>query len=341
MDGIVGIMFTTSSGLCKHNEKARISMAFPNALLYNDHLADCTLCPRACHANRHSSHRGYCGAGDGMEISSICIHRGEEPVISGNRGICNIFFAHCNLRCVFCQNHQISQPSQHQPVSLLIQDLDQATQEIVTILQTGINMVGFVSPSHMIPQMLRIQESVQKKGFLPTWVYNSNGYDSVAVLKELEGHVDVYLPDMKYMDPFLAKTYSDAPDYPDVAMASLKEMVRQKGTNLIVNESGYATSGILVRHLVLPGGIKNSLEVLRFLAHELSPRIHVALMSQYYPTYKAEGYPPIDRVLTAAEYQEVVEEMDRLGMDRGFIQNMESFNHYQPDFSQNHPFENE
>lgn len=274
-----------------------------------------------------------------MEVASVCIHHGEEPVISGNQGICNIFFAHCNLRCLFCQNHQISQPFAGSGYTGNLSTLDAVIEEVLSILKTGIHIVGFVSPSHMIPQMIEIQDAIHHHGFNPTWVYNSNGYDSVTTLKRLEDRVDVYLPDMKYMDRNLAWNLSDAPDYPEIAMKALKEMFRQKGSNLRINDSGYASSGILVRHLVLPGAVQNSLEVLRFLAHELSPRVHIALMSQYYPTFHAVDLPEMNRSLHPEEYEQVVNEMERLGLDRGFIQNLESFNHYRPDFNQNHPFE--
>ncbi|MBN1199520.1 MAG: radical SAM protein, partial [Bacteroidales bacterium] len=190
-------------------------MDFSPLLHELDVLQDCALCPRNCHADRFSSTLGYCRTGIGFNISSICIHQGEEPVISGSKGICNLFFAHCNLQCSFCQNHQISD-NQINP-ALFSVSLEEVIRQVTGILDQGINRVGFVSPSHMIPQMKIIIRAVEQLGYHPTWVYNSNGYDKVETLRGLEGMIDVYLPDLKYMDPLLAAKLSDAEDYPEVA----------------------------------------------------------------------------------------------------------------------------
>lgn len=314
-------------------------MDFSPLLRELDVLDDCTLCPRNCHANRFSNRLGYCRTGTGFSISSICIHRGEEPVISGSKGICNLFFTHCNLQCRFCQNHQISDNrNDADPFDLSI---DEVVRQITRILDQGIPSVGFVSPSHMIPQVKVIVKAVKSAGYNPIWVYNSNGYDKVDTLRQLEGVINVYLPDLKYMDPLLAKQLSDAEDYPRVAGAALKEMLRQQGTTLRVNDDGYAESGLLIRHLVLPGNVSNSLEVLKFIADELSPSVHVALMSQYYPAHRAITDRHLSRSLSGAEYATVVKEMEELGLVRGFIQELESFNHYRPDFNKNHPFEHD
>ncbi|MBE0647666.1 MAG: 4Fe-4S cluster-binding domain-containing protein [Bacteroidales bacterium] len=312
-------------------------MDFSSPLSELDVLHDCVICPRNCHADRFSQKLGYCKSGADFTISSICIHRGEEPVIIGSRGICNIFFTHCNLQCSFCQNHQISDNNIQNTFYTL--SLEAATGQITRILDQGINMVGFVSPSHMIPQMKAIIRAVESLGYKPTWVYNTNGFDKVESIRDLEGVIDVYLPDLKYMDADLSKRLSDAPDYPEVAGAALKEMLRQKGTTLRLNEEGYAESGILIRHLVLPGYIQNSLEVLRFIAEELSPLLHIGLMSQYYPSHKASADRNLSRSLAKHEYQAVVNVLEELGMSRGFIQELDSFNHYRPDFNKNHPFE--
>ncbi|MFH1296087.1 MAG: radical SAM protein [Bacteroidota bacterium] len=312
-------------------------MDFSSLLNELELLHDCALCPRDCHADRTTEIRGYCKTGTGFSISSICIHQGEEPVISGSRGICNIFFTHCNLQCIYCQNHQISNNQlDHRSDEI---PLEEVIRQITWILGTGINIVGFVSPSHVIPQMKVIIRVLENLGYQPTWVYNTNGYDTVETLRELEGIIDVYLPDFKYMDSVLAGRLSDVADYPVVAGAALKEMLRQKGTTLRINDAGYAESGILVRHLVLPGYVENSIEVLRFLATELSPHLHVALMSQYYPAYQACSDPQLSRSLARTEYTRVVKFMEEFGMDRGFIQGLGSFNHYRPDFGKNHPFD--
>ena len=302
-------------------------------------LSDCALCPRNCHADRFSPNLGYCQAGIGFSISSICIHLGEEPVISGYQGICNIFFTNCNLQCTFCQNYQISDNNRdHASEEMPLNDV---IHQITEILDTGINIVGFVSPSHFIPQMKIIIQTIEGAGYHPTWVYNTNGYDNVKTLHSLEGIIDVYLPDFKYMSSSVAKEMSDASDYPEVASAALKEMFRQKGSALLINDKGYAESGILVRHLVLPGQVENSQRVLKFIAEEISPNLHIGLMSQYSPTNRVARDPVLGRTLTKVEYNSVIATMERLEMSKGFIQEMESFAHYRPDFSKNHPFESE
>jgi putative pyruvate formate lyase activating enzyme len=218
-------------------------------------------------------------------------------------------------------------------------ELEDVIRQITEILDQGINRVGFVSPSHFIPQMLVIINIIQSIGYKPIWVYNSNGYDKAETLQRLEGIIDIYLPDFKYMDPELSWKYSGAVDYPAFAMKAIKEMYRQKGAALILNDDHSAESGIIVRHLVLPGQVANSLSVLRFLAEEISPRIHVSLMAQYYPTKKVENHPMLGHGISESEYRQVIGEMEKLEMFNGWIQEFESSEFYRPDFDRPHPFE--
>lgn len=280
--------------------------------------------------------KGYCGLDDKIYISSICIHKGEEPPVSGQHGICNVFFAHCNLQCVYCQNYQIS--DNKFAADRYEMTLEAAVGKIIAILDKGIPALGFVSPTHQIPQMLSIIEELRKRSYEPTIVYNSNGYDKVDTLKELEGIVDVYLPDFKYCVPVLSKELSDAPDYPDTALKAVKEMYRQKGSLLITNDSGYAESGLIIRHLILPGEVKNSLAVLKTIAEEISPRINISLMSQYWAPKTFERAALNDKI-KEADYQSVIDEMNRLGLDNGWVQEFDSHNNYRPDFNRIHPFE--
>jgi putative pyruvate formate lyase activating enzyme len=300
-------------------------------------LENCTLCPRNCHADRLSGREGFCKSDASFSIASICIHKGEEPAISGSGGICNIFFSNCNLQCIYCQNHQISDNRISRTFHRL--ELEDVIRQVTAILDQGINRVGFVSPSHFIPQVKVIISIIEAMGYKPAWVYNSNGYDKAETLRTLEGIIDVYLPDFKYMDTDLGWRYSGARDYPDHASKALKEMFRQKGSALIMDEEDTAGSGIIVRHLVLPGHVQNSLDVMRFLAGEISPRLHVSLMAQYYPTKQVSNHPRLGRGLYESEYQQVVEEMDKLGMYNGWIQEFESSDFYRPDFNRSHPFE--
>ena len=302
-----------------------------------EELRDCAICPRECHVDRLEAPTGVCRSDASFNIASICIHKGEEPVISGPGGICNIFFTNCNLQCIYCQNHQISDTGRSRASSRM--ELSQIVAEVTSILDRGIGMVGFVSPSHFIPQMKIIIQAVKESGYSPRWVYNTNGYDKASTLRSLEGIIDVYLPDFKYMDPLLAKSLTKAGDYPVAAAAAIREMYRQKGSVLHLTADGVAESGIVIRHLVLPGQVRNSLQVLRYIAEEISPKLHISLMSQYYPTSGVIDHPFLGRGLSREEYGIVLDEMELLGLDNGWIQGIESTAHYRPDFGRDHPFE--
>ena len=295
----------------------------------------CTSCPRNCASERTGGRLGFCRTGSGFEIASICMHRGEEPVISGSAGICNIFFSHCNLQCVYCQNYQISR--NNTPSKCM--ELGEVVSAVARILGEGVGRVGFVSPSHMIDQMKTIIAALRGAGCRAAIVMNTNAYDRHEVIESLAGLVDVYLPDFKYADRALALEYSGVEGYPEVAIAALREMYRQKGSNLVLNDDGTAASGLVIRHLILPGHVENSKACLRAIAEELSPSVHVSLMSQYYPTPAVAGHPCLSRRLTGEEYEEVLEEFERLGFYRGWLQEPESSDSYRPDFTKGHPFE--
>jgi putative pyruvate formate lyase activating enzyme len=328
--------FATEITKFKSTEKLQSFMDFNSFLAPLQLLHDCDLCPRECHADRFSTKPGYCKSDASFNISSICIHHGEEPAIGGKHGICNIFFTHCNLQCIYCQNYQIS--DNRNLINPTAIELDEVIRQVSAILDSGINRVGFVSPSHFIPQVKIIIQCIHSLGYKPVWVFNTNGYDKPQTLKSLEGIIDVYLPDLKYMESSLAGEYSDAPDYPEVTTLALREMFRQKGATLHVNEDGTAESGIIIRHLVLPGHKENSLKVLNFIVKELSPKLHISLMSQYYPTPRVSCHPKLDRTVSQEEYNIIVEEMDRLGIYNGWIQELNSAIHYRPDFKKENPF---
>ncbi|MFA4948404.1 MAG: radical SAM protein [Candidatus Krumholzibacteriia bacterium] len=296
--------------------------------------SECEACPRSCRADRAAG-AGYCRSGSGFEIASICLHRGEEPAISGERGICNIFFSHCNLQCAYCQNFQISRNDS----VVRGMSLDEAVGAAAAFLDEGAASVGFVSPSHMIPQMRSIVEALRGRSYRPTVVMNTNAYDRAGTIASLEDIVDVYLPDFKYMDHSLALELSGAWNYPEVALAALREMHRQKGSNLGLRDDGTASSGLIVRHLILPGQVENSKAVLRAIAEELSPSVHISLMSQYYPAPEVARHPWLGRSITRGEYDEVLDELERLGFHRGWVQELESQETYRPDFTKPHPFE--
>jgi putative pyruvate formate lyase activating enzyme len=310
-------------------------------LIYNKEeqnlLSHCNLCPRECGVNRFNDGTGYCGMDAGLNIASICIHKGEEPVISGPEGICNIFFSGCNLHCLFCQNHEISRPEGEniQPSLSLQKVLDQVEK----ILEKGIKTVGFVSPSHAVPQVKTIIRGLRSRGLNPITVYNTNSYDKPEVIDSLAGMIDVYLPDYKYVSTELSREFSDAADYPDVALKALKQMYFQKGSTLPLDIDGRAENGILIRHLVLPGNIEESKLVLRSLAEEISTGVHLSLMSQYHPVPFVKDHSDLSRSLYKEEYESVAEAMENLGFRNGWVQDMDSYLNYKPDFRKEHPFE--
>ena len=310
-------------------------------------LKNCALCPKECYANRILGAKGSCRTDADINIASICVHKGEEPAISGTEGICNIFFYGCNLCCSFCQNYEISRGV----VSSCSTDYKGATgsrglfeqtfgfsfklaiETIESELNKGIKSIGFVSPSHMVPHVVELIKTLRTRGNNPVTVYNSNGYDKVSTLKSLEEYIDVYLPDFKYASPIMAERFSGANDYPSVALAAIKEMYRQKGSTLIKDDTGRAINGLVIRHLVLPDNSEESKKVLQIIAEELSTGVHLSLMSQYYPTNEVTDNHSLGRVLTGEEYDDVVKEMERLGFRNGWVQEMESSLSYRPDFS--------
>jgi putative pyruvate formate lyase activating enzyme len=299
-------------------------------------LKNCTLCPRNCRVDRFKGGNGYCKSDAGYSAASICIHRGEEPVISGSFGICNIFFPHCNLQCIYCQNYQISRNESR--CLMEATSLKEIMDKVIRLLELGCESVGFVSPTHYLPHVHTIIESLHSEGFHPVMVYNSNGYDKVEMLQAMETKIDVFLPDFKYIDPEIAGNYSDAKDYPEVAKRTVKEMFRQMGSSVIVSSTGTALRGIIIRHLVLPGLAKDSIKILQWIAEELSPSVYISLMAQYYPPGGIQCPTPLQRRITPAEYEAVVKEMEFLGFCHGWIQELDSPGHYIPDFSRDQPF---
>lgn len=294
-------------------------------------LTNCNLCPHRCSVNREQGQLGFCHLDAGLHIANISLHTGEEPIDGSKNGVCNVFFSHCNLRCVYCQNYQISQPQS--VVKHEITDYETAVNQIVAILQKNVNFLGFVSPTSHIPHMLKIIDMVQKHGFSPKIIYNTNGYENVETLRLLEGIVDIYLPDFKYADDELAQRLSGIPNYTETALAAIGEMYRQKKS--VLNDENPA---LIIRHLVLPNHVDNSLNVLNLLAKEISTDVFVSLMSQYFPVYKALELRDINRTLSNTEYDLVLEKLDDLWFERGWTQQLDSNDYYQPDFDKENPF---
>jgi len=303
-----------------------------------DLLADCTVCPRNCHVNRLHGEMGYCLAGARPYVVSVCDHHGEEPVLSGTNGSGAVFFGGCNLRCLYCQNFQISQqPKYFQQFELTTGQL----ADRLLYLQNALHVhnINFVSPSHFVPQMAEAILKAAQKGLNIPIVYNTNAYDSLYVLRLLNGIVDIYLPDFKYFDNTCAWQYSKVKDYVSSAKQAIKEMYRQV-SDLSLDTDGIAQRGLIVRHLILPNGLANSEQVLEWVAHELSAHTAISLMSQYFPTHKADRYPIISREIRYSEYMRVIKKLWKLGLDQGFIQDLDAPEYYLPDFEKDgHPFE--
>jgi putative pyruvate formate lyase activating enzyme len=293
-------------------------------------LASCDICPRICRVNRLENERGFCHSGYLPVVSTICAHQGEEPVISGKRGSGTIFFGNCNMRCVYCQNYQISQDWRRQKLKEM--DLRKLAEGMLNIQnELGCHNINFVSPSHFVPQLVRAVLEAVPLGLRIPLVYNSSGYDSVETLRELDGVIDIYLPDLRYASNIRARKFSKAPDYVGHARAAIKEMFRQVG-ELMVDESGVAQRGLIVRHLILPNDLAGSEESLRWLAKEVSPKVTVSLMAQYYPTHRAKQHPLLSRIINASEYGAALKALYEAGLENGWVQEMGSAENYLPDF---------
>jgi len=292
------------------------------------------MCPRECGANRYQR-RGYCQAGAELEINLAQLHFGEEPPISGSRGSGTIFFCHCNLRCIYCQNYQISIKGYGREISQA-----QAIEIMLSLQEQGAHNINLVTPSHYALQLVEILTKAKEQGLKIPVLYNSSAYDKVEMLKALEDVVDIYLPDYKYHHAVYAKKYSHAPDYPQVAQKAISEMIRQKGF-LQLDSEGIATKGVLVRHLVLPNMLSGSRAALQMLASDYGTKIPISLMGQYYPTCDAHHYPELDRGITEKEYQKALDVIYDLGLDCVYIQELSSDDSWTPDFLCNNAANND
>lgn len=273
----------------------------------------CNLCPRRCNAERSEQHFGYCGMGELPKIARAALHFDEEPPVSGTKGAGTIFFCGCNLRCVFCQNYDISTRDAGAVITPY-----QLSEEYRKLEALGAQNIEFVTPSHYVHAILQSLEYYRPRVSL---IWNSSGYDSINTLRKLDGTIDIYLPDFKYSDNTLAKRLSNCGDYVETAAAAIGEMLRQQPENVI--ENGVMQRGMIIRHLVLPSHTKNSIGVLKLIKQNWGTSTPVSLMAQYFPAGKAADYPDINRRLTKREYQKVLDSFFDLGLD-GFAQELDS-----------------
>ena len=273
----------------------------------------CTLCPRNCQADRTSGQTGFCGMPDKIQVARASLHMWEEPCISGTNGSGTVFFTGCNLKCVFCQNHTIAIGQKGKEIS------PERLAELFLMLQDkSAHNINLVTPSHYIPGITKALTIAKHQGLAIPVVYNTSGYDSVGSLALLDGLIDVYLPDFKYVSSTLSRRYSHAADYFQAATQSLAEMYRQVGDPVF--EGDMIQKGIIVRHLVLPGCTEDSKAVIRYLYETYGDHIFISIMNQYTPLPHVASYPEINRKVTEAEYDEVVDFAIDLGVEQGFIQ---------------------
>jgi len=300
-------------------------------------LASCDICPRECHVNRLENEHGFCHSGYLPIVSAVCDHHGEEPAISGSRGTGAIFFGNCNMRCVYCQNYQISQDPGHQSSKEI--DFYALAQQMIHLQnELGCHNISFISPSHFVPQLVRAVLEAVPLGLRVPIVYNTNAYDSIASLQALEGIVDIYLPDLRYASDTYAAKFSHTADYVTRAREAILEMYRQAG-DLMLNDSGLAQKGLIVRHLILPNGLAGSRDSFTWLFKEVSPKVTVSIMSQYYPAHLAPQIPQLQRKISLPEYLDVLKLVDELGLENGWIQDMEAADNYLPHFDRDgNPF---
>lgn len=277
-------------------------------------LSPCRACPRACGVNRLAGEKGLCGTGFLPEVASDNLHFGEEPPISGTRGSGTVFFSGCSLRCVFCQNFPISQMRHGKPVTL-----PGLAEMMLALQKRGAHNINLVTPSHFAPQIMAGLLIAFQKGLRIPIVYNCGGYESVDMLRLWDGIIDIYMPDMKYSDPEPSRKYSAAPDYPEVNRAAILEMARQVGP-LFQDEEEIAVRGLLIRHLVLPGGAAGTEAVLRFISDRVSPLTRVSLMRQYFPAHRSHEMPPMNRKVTDAEYERAKSHLAAFGLEHGWVQ---------------------
>jgi putative pyruvate formate lyase activating enzyme len=275
------------------------------------HLEDCDLCARYCHMNRRQTIKGaVCRTGERAIVNSFGPHHGEENPLRGWNGSGTIFFSWCSLRCVFCQNWEISQKGRGQEVEPL-----QLAEMMLQLQAQGCHNINFVTPSHVVAQIIAAVDIAAQQGLNIPLVYNTGGYDSPEALALLDGIIDVYMPDLKYGDSKLARQYSKVRNYVEVNFAAVKEMYRQVG-DLQLDANGIAQRGLLVRHLVLPANIAGTDKVLAFLAQEISTNTYLNLMDQYYPCYRADDYPLLARPITGAEYDQALKLAEQYGLHR-------------------------
>ncbi len=303
-------------------------------------LTSCNICPLDCQVNRLAGEISRCYSARLPIVSSYCPHFGEEPALVGTHGVGNIFFGNCNLKCSYCQNFEISQRwKEERKNEVTIQRLAEMMIELQEVHHC--HAIGFVSPTHFVPQMVEGILEACRMGLRLPIIYNTNCYDSVEALHLLDGIVDIYLPDLKYSEDEMGYRYSGVKEYAQHSRAALQEMYRQMGRELVMGEDGLVKRGLIIRHLILPNDLAGTRETFKFIASELSPIVTLSVMSQYYPTNKVsddnaekfESLLLLNRRIREREYDKVLDMLDEFGIENGWAQDFESQDYYRPDLA--------
>ena len=285
----------------------------------NNEFENCCLCPRSCKVNRQTDQKGFCMESSKLRLARAALHFYEEPVISGTKGSGAVFCCGCNLRCVYCQNREIALGTVGREISI-----ERLCEIFFELKEQGANNINLVTPTHFIPAIREAIIQAKSRGFNLPFVYNTSSYETVEALKTLDGLIDIYLPDFKYMDALLARNYSHAPDYPTIAKKAIAEMVRQTGPLSINPDTGLMEKGVIVRHMVLPNGTKNAKTVISYLFETYRDSIYISIMNQYTPMKEFDKFPELSRKVTAREYQRVIDYTVDLGVINAFIQEGET-----------------
>jgi len=297
------------------NVETEMELAMSINFTIDNFMTDCVLCPRQCHANRSAGQLGYCGQTDKLMAARAALHFWEEPCISGTNGSGTVFFSGCNMRCVFCQNHNIALGKTGKPISL-----ERLVEIFLELQKKGAHNINLVTPTHFIPQIAKALEAAKLQGLSIPIVYNTGSYEEVSSLRLLEGLVDIYLPDLKYYSPELSLCFSHAADYFEQATAAIAEMYRQVGQPVFDDDSDLLNRGMIVRHLLLPGQTKDSKKILRYLYETYGDNIYISIMNQYTPLPHVADIPELNRRVTEDEYGRLLTFAGRLGIQNGFYQ---------------------
>lgn len=292
-----------------------------------EELNSCTICPHNCKVNRNNGQIGRCRSGNQVKIALASVHNYEEPCISGKNGSGTIFFSNCNLSCMYCQNYKISQLGKGYELSV-----EELADIMIKQQEKGVNNINLVTPTMYVYQIIEAIKIARQNGLNIPIIYNTNGYENVKTIQDLNGYVDVYLPDLKYYSNELSKKYSKVDNYFKYATEAIKEMYKQVGSP-VFNEDGIIQKGLIIRHLVLPNHLQNSKHILKWIKENIPEDTYVSVMAQYFPTYKAKEDELINRKLTKKEYKEIEEFLYTLDLKNGYMQELgEHEEEYVPDF---------